>query len=89
MRKWINLVEGAFAKNQKLFFVPIRYWEEKEPETGHLVVDKDHPRDDPTAAHVYVYHDGYGHNVYMDRARTFATRDEAIAVAERLAAARH
>jgi hypothetical protein len=94
MRKWINLFENrTFTPSDKLFFVPIRFWEEQEPETGRLadpdsdndsdVLDPEDYEDDPTNAHVYVYHDGYGHNVYMDRDRTFASREEAIADAHR------
>lgn len=94
MRKWINLFENrAFKPSDKLFFVPIRFWETQEPETGRLanpdadddsdVLDPEDYEDNPESAHVYVYHDGYGHNVYMDRSRTFASREEAIADAHR------
>ncbi len=85
MRRWIDLIESAFTDKQKLFFVPIRYWETQEPETGHLVIDGDHPYN-LDSAHVYVFHDGYGHGVYMDRNRTFATREEAIARANEMKA---
>jgi hypothetical protein len=79
MRKWINLFESIqYPEGTPLFFVPIRYWEVQEPETGHALGEKNDGK------HVYVYHDGYGHNVYMDATRTFDTREEAITEAFRL-----
>lgn len=76
MRNWINLFE---KEGTPLFFVPIRYWENDQPETGHLVKDEG-------GDSLYVYHDGYGHNVYMPRDRSFTTREAAVAEAHRLAA---
>lgn len=72
----------------KLFFVPIRFWEIQEPETGHVVehnvcgtVIPDGEGDD---RFTYVYHDGYGHTVYMQRPRCFTTHAAAVAEALRL-----
>ncbi len=72
IRHYMNLAEAA---NTPLFFVPIRYWESKEPLTGHLV--------EKNGDSIYAYHDGYGHNVYMNAKDVFLTREEAIAEAER------
>lgn len=57
----------------RVFFVPIRYWESKNPiETG-VITER------CGGEHVYAHHDGYGHGVYMPRARTFKSRKDARA----------
>ncbi len=71
-----------------IFYVPIRYWEVQEPETGHMVDVGDEGREihanDPNF--IYAFHDGYGHNVYLDAKRAFLTHDEAVTEAHRLKA---
>lgn len=71
-----------------VFIVPIRYWENQEPETGHIVahINVDGKETSAGPEHIYVFHDGYGHNVYTSLDRAFLTRDEAIDEANRLKA---
>jgi hypothetical protein len=80
---------SGWAVGTRLWFVPIRFWETTEPQTGHVaehvVVGNVRP-DDSSDNHVYAYHDGYGHNVYMERADSFETPEAAVAEAERRAA---
>jgi len=67
-----------------VFFVPIRYWETQEPETGSIA---DHGEElERDVNFVYAFHNVYGHNVYMSAASTFLTREEAVAAALRLKA---
>lgn len=70
-----------------LFFVPIRFWETQEPETGRLVahtMSSGEVLANPTAdGFTYAYHDGYGHNVYMRTADCFETKEAAVAEALR------
>jgi len=73
----------------KLFFVPIRFWEPYEIETGTVVehdVCGEIKPDLHTDRHVYVFHDGYGHTVYMRRESSFLTRAEVDAQVEALRA---
>ena len=67
----------------RLFFVPIRYWEDHYPiETGYIAGHTIHPDDVPAVLwntnDVYAFHDGYGHNVYMQTSRVFLTLEDAI-----------
>lgn len=57
-----------------LWLVPIRYWEEAEnPEEVKLVEEiKEYDRQ------LYVFHSGYGHEVYVPAERCFFSREKAI-----------
>ncbi|RWB95606.1 MAG: hypothetical protein EOQ56_28065 [Mesorhizobium sp.] len=72
----------------RLFFVPIRFWEDYPIETGYVA---EHTTFEGEVVpswsqdHVYAFHDGYGHNVYMQAPRSFLTEAEALAEKERLA----
>jgi hypothetical protein len=77
----------GYTVGTRLWFVPIRYWENQVPETGmvlrHEDIDGDNGKDDPTDPYIYVHHDGYGHAVYMRRADAFISEDLAISEAHR------
>jgi hypothetical protein len=60
----------SFTVGQKLYITPIRFWETAEPETAILV------EPDNGSTHLMVFHDGYGHNVYVQKDKTFATPEE-------------
>jgi hypothetical protein len=89
----------GWAVGTRLFFVPIRFWEVQEPETGyvaeHTTFEGEIIPDGSESmcngygeASVYVFHDGYGHDVYMQRDRAFETREEALLYADILIAHR-
>lgn len=67
----------------RLFFVPIRYWEDRPIETGAVALHKGIEEGEiwPSFTHdgsVYAFHDGYGHNVYMRTKDVFLTKEEVL-----------
>lgn len=77
----------------KLFFVPIRYWENDPIETGKVALHTNLAGDEvwPSFTHdgfVYAFHDGYGHNVYMSAKDVFLTEEEALEDAKKRTIAR-
>ena len=54
---------------ERMWIVPIRFWEYSDLETIEVTIKE--------SSHVYGMHSGYGHNVYVDRSRCFATPEEA------------
>lgn len=64
----------------KLWLVPIRYWENLEPEEVTLI----EPIEYHNTRQLYVYHTIYGHDVYVPSERCYVDREKAIQSAKLL-----
>lgn len=70
-----------FKVGQVVWDVPIRYWEETQPTRCVVTEVWD-------SHSLMVHHDGYGHEVAVNKADVFDTVEEAVAEAERRALAK-
>jgi hypothetical protein len=71
------------ASMKTFWVVPIRFWENKEP---NLLQVED--ASESSSRSLYGFMSLYGHNVYIERADAFPSRDEAVAEAEKRTTAR-
>lgn len=65
---------ARFTDGQHLYLIPGRWWETDSLIDVTIVGDQD-----LEIGQAFVFHAGYGHNVYVHRSNVFATTDEALA----------
>lgn len=65
-----------WKKGVILWLIPIRYWEDPEPEMCRVEENGEYD-----AKHLYVYHELYGHTVYVPEERCYQSKQAAIRAA--------
>lgn len=75
-----------FKAGQKVWLVPIRYWERADVPHECSVLADYVETDHDTSFNLYVHHNDYGHPVYVEVDKAYFSREAAIKAGKLLAA---